>query len=227
MAWNMNEIALYDLDKTITQKPTYAFFLLHAAWRHEKWRLLLFPAVLLTSLGYVLRLIDRARLKEVNQAIMLGSAIAPDRLAAICESFADATVAGNLFPQAVARLAVDRAKGRRIVLASASYAFYVLPIARRLGFEDVIATGSRRDADGNVLARIDGENCYGAAKLRMVEAWLAKHGSDRGAAHIRFHSDSESDLPVFEWCDERIAVNPTSKLRALAEARGWPIIAWG
>ncbi|MCA1750059.1 MAG: HAD-IB family hydrolase, partial [Sphingomonadales bacterium] len=96
-----------------------------------------------------------------------------------------------------------------------------------LGFDDVVATASRRDEEGRVLARIDGENCYGTAKLRMIEAWAADYAPIRGAIHVRFHSDSESDLPVFEWSDERIAVNPTAKLRKLAEERGWPIIAWG
>lgn len=223
----MTEIALYDLDKTITKRPTYLFFLLHAARRHAPWRLLLLPVIGLTSIGYLAGLLSRARLKEINQAIMIGPAIEAEKLAAICESFADQTVTEDVYPQAAARIAADRRRGRRLVLASASYAFYVLPIARRLGFDDVIATGSLRDGEGRVLARIDGENCYGGAKLRMIEAWVAAHVPDRGAARVRFHSDSESDLPVFEWSHERIAVNPTSKMRRLAEQRGWPIIAWG
>lgn len=223
----MTEIALYDLDKTITKKPTYVYFLLHAAWRHARWRLLLLPAIGLTSIGYLLGLVDRARLKEVNQAIMIGPAIAAEKLAAIGESFAEETLQDNVYSQAVARIAQDRAKGRRLVLASASYAFYVVPIARRLGFDDVIATGSRVDSEGRVLAKIDGENCYGPAKLRMLEEWAGTHAPERAAMTVRFHSDSESDLPVFEWSDERIAVNPTHKMRKLAEKRGWPIIAWG
>lgn len=223
----MTEIALYDLDKTITRRPTYLFFLLHAARRHQPWRLLLLPVIGLTSIGYLAGLVTRARLKEINQAIMIGPAIEAETLAAICESFAERTVAEDVYPQAVARIAADRSRGRRLVLASASYACYVLPIARRLGFDDVIATGSRRDGEGRVLARIDGENCYGDAKLRMIEAWAATHAPDRSAVRVRFHSDSESDLPVFEWSDECIAVNPTPKMRRLAESRGWPIIAWG
>ena len=223
----MTEIALYDLDKTITRRPTYLYFLLHAARRLAPWRLLLLPLVGLTSIGYVVGIFSRAKLKEINQAIMIGPAVDAAKLAEICESFARETVAEEVYPQAVARIANDRAKGRRLVLASASYAFYVLPIARRLGFDDVVATGSQRDGEGRVLARIDGENCYGPAKLRMVEAWAAAHAPTRGELRVCFHSDSETDLPVFEWSDDPIAVNPTPKLRRLAEQRGWPIIAWG
>lgn len=223
----MTEIALYDLDRTITKRPTYASFLIHAAWRHGKWRMLLLPAVALTSIGYLLGLVGRARLKEINQAIMLGPRIGEAKLAAIAESFAEATLAGNVHPPAYGRLAADVAAGRRLVLATASYAFYVTPLARRLGFEDIIATKSLRDGDGAVIAKIDGENCYGPAKLRMVEAWLAEQGLSRGDLDVRFYSDSPSDMPVFDWSDLPIATNPTSKLRRIAEARGWRIIAWG
>ena len=64
----------------------------------------------------------------------------------------------------------------------------------------------------------------GAAKLRMVEAWLARTGTQ--GAHIRFFSDHVSDLPVFERAAEQIATTPSPKLRALAEARGWAIVDW-
>jgi HAD superfamily hydrolase (TIGR01490 family) len=223
----MTEIALYDFDRTITKRPTYIFFLLHAARRHAPLRLMLIPAAILVSIGYLFGLVSRARLKEINQALLIGERIDRETLAGIAESFAERTLAENVHPQALARLAADRAAGRRLVLVTASYAFYVVPIARRLGFDDVIATGSRRDEDGNVLARIDGENCYARAKLAMVEQWMAREGLERDGLSARFYSDSPSDLPVFDWCDEPVAVNPTAKLRRVAEQRGWPVIAWG
>lgn len=223
----MTEIALYDLDRTLTKRPTYTPFLLHAALRLEPWRLLLLPGALIVTIGYVLRLISRARLKEINQALLVGPAVPAERLAGIAESFAAVTIADNVHPQALARLAGDRAAGRRTVLITASYDFYVRPLAAGLGVDEVIATASRTDEDGNILARIDGENCYGAAKVARIRDWLAAKELVRGGVHVRFHSDSESDLPLFDWSDEPVAVNPTTKLRRLAEKRGWPVIAWG
>lgn len=229
MLWTgaVNEIALYDLDKTLTRKPTYTPFLLYAAWRHRPWRLILLPIVILVSLGYYLLLIGRARLKEINQALLLGGPIPQDRLKETAERFAERTMEDNVYPQAVARIAGDREAGREVVLATASFAFYVLPLAQRLGIGEIVATVSRYDDDGSVLARIEGENCYGDGKLRMLEAWLADQGLRREDVRIRFHSDSSSDLPVFEWADEPVAVNPSPKLRRIAEQRGWQIIAWG
>lgn len=223
----MTKIALYDLDKTITKRPTYLSFLLHAAWRHERWRLVLLPGLLPLFAGYLVRVIDRGRLKELMQALLLGPAVDGGKMDEIARNFASKTLEGNVYVQAQARIAKEKAEGCRLVLATASYAFYAAPLAKQLGFDDVIGTLAQHDEDGAILAKIDGENCYGAAKLRMVEAWTDEQGLNREDLHIRFYSDSPTDLPVFDWSDEPVATNPTNKLRALAEKRGWRIIAWG
>ncbi len=113
-----------------------------------------------------------------------------------------------------------------LVLATASYRFYAQEIAQLLGFDAVIATESARCDAGNVLPRIDGENCYGAAKLRAIEAWVANNGIARGDVAVRFYSDHVSDAPVFEWADEPFPVNAHAPLRALARRRGWPLLDW-
>ena len=99
-------------------------------------------------------------------------------------------------------------------------------IAERLGFDAVIGTESLRDPEGHLLAGIDGENCYGPAKLRMIEAWMAREGIDRDAAHVRFYSDHVSDAPTFAWSDEPFAVNAHGPLRLLAKAKGWSMPDW-
>ena len=79
----------------------------------------------------------------------------------------------------------------------------------------MIATNSIIGLDSRVTAKIDGENCYGPAKLRMIQAWMAQRGS-RGGVRMRFYSDHASDAPVMEWADEPVAANPSAKMRALA-----------
>ncbi|WP_299329678.1 HAD-IB family hydrolase [Parasphingopyxis sp.] len=223
----MTKIALYDLDKTITKRPTFMPFLLHAAWRHERWRLLFLPGLLFLFGGYLLRALDRATLKERMHDMLLGSPIDADKMAEIAESFAAATLDDNVHPQARAQIAAEKAQGNRLVLATASYAFYVEPLARRLGFDDVIGTLVKRDEEDRILAEIDGENCYGPAKLARVEAWATENGLAKDDIAVRFYSDSPTDRPVFEWSDQPVATNPTSKLRKIARKNGWRIIAWG
>ncbi len=223
----MAKIALYDMDRTITKRPTYTSFLLHAAWRHEKWRLLLLPASLLAVIAFYCRMVDRAKLKELNQSLLLGPVLPAETAERIAQSYAQKLLSEGVFVQALGQIAIDKAERRRLVLATASYEFYARAIGEALGFDDIVATLNKRDGDGAILPVIEGQNCYAEAKRRMVEAWMADLGIARDAAEIRFYSDSSSDLPVFEMSDEPIATNPTSKLRRIAEKRGWPIKSWG
>jgi HAD superfamily phosphoserine phosphatase-like hydrolase len=143
----------------------------------------------------------------------------------LIDGFARKTVANNDRPGARDAIARDKAAGRRVVMATASYRLYALAIADALGFDDCIGTNSVIGLDSRVHAKIDGENCYGPAKLTMIKAWLAAEGVQR--AHVRFYSDHASDAPVFEWADEPVAVNPHDRLRKLASERGWPVEDWG
>jgi HAD superfamily hydrolase (TIGR01490 family) len=223
----MSDLAVYDMDRTVTKRPTYTPFLLHCARRRAPWRLIFLPLVLLSMVAYVLRLIDRAKLKEINHRLLIGSHIHPRELAPLVESFADSQAATNIRAGARTAIARDKAEGRRLVLATASYRLYAEAIAQRLGFDDVIGTESVIGLDERVHAKIAGENCYGPAKMRMIADWVDQSGLKGVHGHVRFYSDHVSDQPAFEWADEPVAVNPHGKLRRLAEQRGWQIEDWG
>jgi HAD superfamily hydrolase (TIGR01490 family) len=220
------DLAIYDLDRTITRHATYTPFLVHCALRRAPWRLILLPFVLLSMLLYGLRIIDRAELKEINHALLLGRRIHPRDLEPLVASFADVTVANNIRPGARKAIERDGKEGRRLVLATASYRLYAEAIAERLGFHDTIGTGSLIGLDERVHARILGENCYGPAKLRMIADWVEKSGLTGKHGHVRFYSDHASDQPAFEWADEPVAVNPHARLARLAAARGWQVVDW-
>jgi HAD superfamily hydrolase (TIGR01490 family) len=223
----VSELAIYDMDRTVTRRPTYTPFLLHCAIHGAPWRLIFLPLVLFSMLAYVARLIDRGELKEINHHLLLGGKVHPRDLKPLVESFADKQVASNIRPGARMAIARDKTEGRRVVLATASYRLYADAIAERLGFDDVIGTGSIIGLDERVHAKIAGENCYGPAKMRMIAEWVHKLGLKGTHGHVRFYSDHVSDQPVFEWADEPVAVNPHGKLRRLAEERGWAVEDWG
>ena len=223
----MSDLAIYDMDRTVTRRATWTPFLIHCALRRAPWRLLLMPFVLLSMLAYVARLIERGKLKEINHALLLGRAVHPRDLKPLVDSFAEVTVARNVRPGALKAIARDKEEGRRVIMATASYRLYAAAIAERLGFDDVIGTGSIIGLDEKVRARIDGENCYGEAKKRMIDRWVDASGLLGRHGHVRFYSDHASDAPVFEWADEPVAVNPHARLRRLAEKHGWAVEDWG
>lgn len=220
----MTDLAIYDMDRTLTRHATYTPFLLHCAARRAPWRLLALPLVAGSMLLYLIKAIDRGRLKEINHRLLLGSDTHPEVLGPLVKSFAQVTLRNNIRPGARAAIARDKAEGRRIVMATASYRFYARGIADALGFDDTIGTDTILGLDQQVHAKIDGQNCYGPAKLAMIEAWLKREGIMRG--HVRFYSDHASDAPVLEWADEPVAVNPHDRLRRLAAEQGWIVEDW-
>src|SRR3546814_3616936 len=101
----------------------------------------------------------------------------------VCSS--DLVTATGVFAGARERIAADRAAGYRLVMATASYRFYVGAIAERLGFDDVIATEAEIDETGRLYAKMVGDNVYGPAKLAAIEAWLARGYRPRGLPQDR------------------------------------------
>ncbi len=224
----MSDLAIYDMDRTVTKRPTYTPFLFHCAIRRAPWRLLFLPLVMLSMLAYAARLIDRARLKEINHHLLLGARIHPRDLQATGRQLRRRQVANNIRPGARKAIARDKAEGRRVVLATASYRLYADAIAERLGFDDVIGTGSVIGLDDRVHARIAGENCYGPAKMRMIADWVETSQASRARTAMSASTPTTClTEPAFEWSDEPVAVNPHGKLRALAQRRGWAIEDWG
>ena len=218
------KLAFYDMDRTITVHPTYARFLVWMALRSKPWRLLLLPLSGLASIAYLLRIVSREELKQINLHLLLGG-LRVARLADPMAAHADHVMAGNIRPGALAKIAADRAEGYRIVIATASYRLYVEAIARRLGIDDVIATDLHVSC-GMVLASIAGHNCYGPHKADMIAAWMADHQLDQAACHIRCYSDHVSDVPMLDLADEAFATNAHGPMRRVARARGWSELDW-
>lgn len=228
MTGSQPEIAVYDLDRTLTDTGSWVPFLAH--WlRHEApWRLIWLPLVGLGGLAHGLGLMSRGQIKAWSQRWLIGARVDDARMAAAAARFADEFVAAHALAPARAALAADAAAGRRLVIASASHGFYVRAIAEKFGVVDVVATEAKRDGQW-LLCRLDGDNCYAAAKRTAVETWLARHGLADAVVH--FTSDHHSDLPCFELALERggtvRCANPSPKLAAIAAKRGWPVAQWG
>lgn len=222
----MHKLAIYDMDKTITAAPTWTRFLIAAAKARAPWRLALFPAVGVAGLGYFLKLVDRAGLKQFSQRLLLGKALTPMEMAQVADGFAAHEIRHGVLHGARERIARDRAEGYRLVMATASHGYYAAAIGRLLGFDTVIATEARRDGQGRILSLIEGDNCYGPVKLHRIEGWMADQGIVRQEAQVRAYSDHVSDAPLLGWADEGFAVNAHGPLRKLAGEQGWPLLDW-
>ena len=213
-------VAVFDMDRTITRHGTFTPFLISTC-RRRPWKLLYLPLIILHMLRYKLGGITRKALKERMQGILLAGA-GLDELEGYVGRFIKRLIASGLRPGAVAKIQEHKEAGHKLVMATASMDYYAAPIGALLGFDLVIATRSTHDDSGRLTAVIAGENCYGAPKLDML---LAAIGGEHG--HRVAYSDHVSDMPLLDWADEAVAVNPSAALRKTARARDLRIVDWG
>lgn len=221
-------ISIYDMDRTLTRRGTFVPWLQFWLRTEAPWRVLLLPLLLLPALAYGFGWIDRGSLKAAAHRIVMGNAVPRARVLAAAARFAEQVVTADVFPAALAGLAAEHKAATRIVIATASNAYYADAIGARLGVEKIIATQSVWD--GDVLrAALGSANCYGNAKRDRLGDWLVSNAA--ADSDVRFYSDHQSDLPTFELVVGRggsaVATNPTPVLRAEAVARGWRVIDWG
>ena len=109
-----------------------------------------------------------------------------------------------------------------MLLASATNSVLVEPIARRLGFENIVAT-EVEIIDGVYTGKVYGRPALGQGKLTKVEEWAAQNNIKDFKDAI-FYSDSIHDLPLLSEVGVPIAVNPDDQLRNLSIKNNWEVI---
>ncbi len=120
-------------------------------------------------------------------------------------------------------------RGDLCCIVTTTNRFVAQVFADIFGIEHLVATeAATHDGkpEGRFTGDVVGEPCFGPCKVEHVQRWLDSIGRRReDFERTIFYSDSRNDLPLLNWADEAIAVDPDEVLRAEALARGWRIIA--
>jgi phosphatidylglycerophosphatase C len=200
-------LAVFDLDGTITRRDTLGPFLWGFLWRRP-WRL---PRALLALPGAARFLSDRDRgafKGAVIHALLGGASRAA--LTRWAERFVGTLLRDGLYAEALAAIAMHRARGDRLLLMSASTDLYVPRIGRTLGFDEIICTGVRWRADDRLDGRLATANCRAEEKRRCLAAVIARDAPGSIAAY----GDSRADLVHMQLVQQACLVNPSSRLAA-------------
>ncbi|MEX0923884.1 MAG: HAD-IB family hydrolase [Rhodovibrionaceae bacterium] len=218
----LRRVAVFDLDRTITRLPSYTPFLLSTLRGRPLSQLSACAATLPWLLGYLLKTVSRAAVKE--RMLRLTLAGQPrEEVEKQARRFVTAWLEGGLRPAARDVCTRHSKAGDQLMLATASFDFYAGLFAEGLGFDSLVATLSSWSPEGRLLARLDGANCYGEEKLRRVQKALPW---PRETCYVIAYSDHHSDLPLLGWADEGVAVNPSRRLAEAAKAQGLRIADW-
>ena len=125
------------------------------------------------------------------------------------------------FPAGIRRVREHRALGHRTLLITGALDFVIEPF--RALFDDVVCAHM-----GQAGGRLSGEMVEapptGEARALIMADYAREHGLD--LAECVVYADSTSDLPMLEAAGYPVAVNPETKLAALARKRGWLVEQW-
>lgn len=125
-------------------------------------------------------------------------------------------ILGKSFPAAIRRVRAHRAAGHRTVLITGALDFVVRPLEPL--FDDIIAAEMStrgRSYDGE----LKNVPPTGETRAQVLMDYAAANGLD--LRQTVAYADSTSDLPMLEAVGFPVAVNPETRLAALARKRGW------
>ena len=109
-----------------------------------------------------------------------------------------------------------------MLLASATNSVIVEPIAKRLGFKNVVST-EVEIIDEIYTGKVLGIPALSEGKLIKVKEWMLQN-SIESFDNTSFYSDSINDLPLLAAVSKPVAVNPDDMLRKECRKRSWEII---
>jgi alcohol-forming fatty acyl-CoA reductase len=126
------------------------------------------------------------------------------------------------FPAAIRRVREHRARGHRTLLITGALDFVVKPLAPL--FDEIIAAEMSTKADGTYTGELTSVPPTGETRAQILADYCEAEGLSLEESVA--YADSSSDLPMLEAVGYPVAVNPETRLAAVARKRGWLVEQW-
>jgi HAD superfamily hydrolase (TIGR01490 family) len=126
------------------------------------------------------------------------------------------------FPAAIRRVREHKALGHRTVLITGALDFVVEPL--RPLFDEIIAAKMSVKPDGRYSGQMIDVPPTGETRAQLLSDYCVAEGLKMSESVA--YADSTSDLPMLEAVGFPVAVNPETRLAAIARKRGWLVEQW-
>ncbi len=139
------------------------------------------------------------------------------------------TLRNDFFREKIRHLITDNAtlmvkrhkeKGDKTAIITATNRFLAEPVAAMFGVDHLFAT-EPAVRENRFTGNFEGVPCFQGGKVQLVKSWCAENNINQADSYG--YSDSFNDLPLLEWVEHPIAVDPDNRLKAYAEKHGWKI----
>jgi HAD superfamily hydrolase (TIGR01490 family) len=125
------------------------------------------------------------------------------------------------FPDGFARVRAHRAAGHRTLMITGALDFVIEPI--RPLFDDIVCA-RMGERDGRLTGQLTTLPPIGEARALLLADYAEEHSLSLEESVA--YADSTSDLAMLEAVGFPVAVNPESRLSAIARRRGWHVEHW-
>ncbi len=159
--------------------------------------------------------------ESINFQLKILTEYSPDQLRQLWEEFMTSRIEPMITSAAIALVEKHRAAGDELVIVTASNSFVSRPIAERFGISNLLAVELER-VGNRYTGRVLGTPTFREGKVIRLVEWLQE--TDHTLEGSYFYSDSHNDLPLLQWVENPVAVDPDAILSVFAEAVKWPII---
>lgn len=205
-------LILLDIDQTLFFCDTFVELMKYFVTLHPS-RLSVLPELAAGAIGYFAGTAGDTALKEKALKIFAGESL--ERLRRISGIIIERAFRHKLNRSLYENIKALRAGGMYyLVVISASPSFYIDMIGEEIGADKTIATVVEFDENGRLVPRISGRNCKAFEKVERLKKEVDLSEFDLEESYA--FSDSHTDKPIFDIVGHPVAVNPDSKLVALA-----------
>lgn len=220
------QLAAFDLENTLIASnvvTSYAFLASHRLDGSDKVKL---AAKLIAEAPSLLRLDRRDRSDFLRHFYRRYENAPVDQIESDTAELFSRLILTKAFPAGLRRIREHRALGHRTVLITGALDFVVAPL--RPLFDDIVCARLAAEHDRKGVARYNGQMTEvpptGEGRAQALFDYAAAEDVDLREAVA--YADSASDLPMLDVVGFPVAVNPETRLAAIARKRGWLVEQW-
>ncbi|THD04786.1 hypothetical protein B1810_04180 [Panacagrimonas perspica] len=212
--------AFFDFDGTLIDGFS-AMHLVKERWRQKQIGLREFSELLTFSLNHGPTDADFHEL--IGQSVLRWKGLKEADFAAQWEKLFVAHIAQTVFPEAWRLVQAHRRMGHTVAIASSATRYQILPLAREIGIEHVLAT-PLQVRDGIFTGRLAGSPLWNQDKALAVRHFAATQKVDLDASFA--YANGAEDVAFLSQVGAPCAVNPKPALAAAASRARWPVLAF-
>jgi HAD superfamily hydrolase (TIGR01490 family) len=159
--------------------------------------------------------------ESIEFQLKILTAHSPDKLRWWQEEFMASRIEPMITTAALALVEKHRAARDELAIVTASNSFVSRPIAERFRIPTLLAIELER-VGNRYTGRVLSTPTFREGKVLRLLEWLQETGHTLQGSY--FYSDSHNDLPLLQWVENPVAVDPDPTLTVFAEAVSWPIL---